>query len=58
MQKLRAGLCVRMPDSLTNGRSLPPTGTSAITKVRLMYILKGNDTGSWSDWQQWTLTGV
>ena len=37
---------------------LPPAGTSAIIKVRLMYILKGNDTGSWSDWQQWTLTGV
>ena len=37
---------------------LPATGTSAIIKVRLMYILKGNDTGTWSDWQQWTLTGV
>lgn len=37
---------------------LPPAGTSAIIKVRLMYILKGNDTGTWSDWQQWTLTGV
>ena len=37
---------------------LPAAGTSAIIKVRLMYILKGNDTGNWSDWQQWTLTGV
>jgi len=37
---------------------LPPAGTSAIIRVRLMYILKGNDTGNWSDWQQWTLTGV
>lgn len=37
---------------------LPPAGTSAIIQVRLMYILKGNDTGAWSDWQQWTLTGV
>ena len=37
---------------------LPPAGTSAIIKVRLMYILKGNNTGNWSDWQQWTLTGV
>ncbi len=35
---------------------LPPTGTSAIIKVRLMYSLKGNDTGNWSDWQQWTHT--
>ena len=37
---------------------LPPAGTSVIIKVRLMYMLKGNDTGNWSDWQQWTLTGV
>ena len=37
---------------------LPPAGASAIIKVRLMYILKGNDTGNWSDWHQWTLTGV
>jgi hypothetical protein len=37
---------------------LPPAGTSAIIKVRLMYIFKGNDTGNWSDWQQWTLTGA
>lgn len=36
---------------------LPPTGTSAIFKVRLMYILRGNDKGNWSDWEQWTLTG-
>jgi len=37
---------------------LPPAGTSVIIKVRLMYIFKGNDTGNWSDWQQWTLTGA
>jgi hypothetical protein len=29
---------------------LPPAGSSA--------ILKGNDTGNWSDWHQWTLIGV
>jgi hypothetical protein len=37
---------------------LPPAGTSVIIQVRLMYILKGEDTGNWSDWQQWTLTGA
>ena len=37
---------------------LPAPGQTAIVKVRLMYILKGNDTGNWSDWKQWTLTGV
>lgn len=37
---------------------LPPAGTSVIIQVRLMYILKGQDTGAWSPWQQWTLTGV
>ena len=37
---------------------LPPAGTSAIIKVRLMFIYKGDETGNWSDWQQWTLTGV
>jgi hypothetical protein len=37
---------------------LPPAGTSVIIQVRLMYIFKGNDTGNWSDWQQWTLTGT
>ena len=35
---------------------LPAAGQSAIIKVRLMCILKGNDTRSWSDSQQWTLT--
>ena len=30
----------------------------AIIKVRLMFILQGEDTGNWSDWKQWTLTGV
>ena len=37
---------------------LPPAGTSAIIKVRLLYILKGEDFGTWSPWQQWTLTGL
>lgn len=37
---------------------LPAAGTSAIIKVRLLYILKGEDFGNWSAWQQWTLTGV
>ena len=37
---------------------LPAAGQSAIIKVRLMYILKGEDTGTWSDWKQWTLTGA
>jgi hypothetical protein len=37
---------------------LPATGTSVIIQVRLMYILKGVDTGIWSDWKSWTLTGV
>ena len=37
---------------------LPAPGQSAIIKVRLMFILKGNDTGTWSDWKSWTLTGA
>jgi hypothetical protein len=37
---------------------LPPVGTCAIIKVRLMHIFKGNDTGNGSDWQQRTLTGA
>lgn len=37
---------------------LPATGTSAIIKVRLLFIYKGEDFGSWSPWQSWTLTGV
>jgi hypothetical protein len=37
---------------------LPAAGTSAIIKVRLRYIYKGEDFGNWSAWQQWTLTGV
>ena len=37
---------------------LPAAGTSAIIKVRLLYILKGEDFGTWSPWQQWTLTGA
>ena len=36
----------------------PRRGQSAIIKVRLIYILKDNDTGNWSDWKQWTLTGA
>ncbi len=37
---------------------LPPTGQSAVIKVRLRFIYKGEDYGNWSAWQQWTLTGV
>ena len=37
---------------------LPPAGQSAIVKVRLRYIFKGNDFGNWSDWKNWTLTGA
>ena len=37
---------------------LPAAGSSAIIKVRLLYILKGEEFGTWSPWQQWTLTGV
>lgn len=37
---------------------MPAPGQTAIVKVRLRYILKGEDFGNWSDWQQWTLTGV
>jgi hypothetical protein len=43
------------PDCTLN--CLPPD-TSAIIKVRLMFIFKGNDTGNWSDWPQRTLTGA
>ena len=37
---------------------LPATGASAIIKVRLRFIYKGEDFGNWSAWQSWTLTGV
>ncbi len=37
---------------------LPAPGTSAIIKVRLHYIYKGEDFGNWSPWQTWTLMGV
>ncbi len=37
---------------------LPAAGQSAVIKVRLRYIYKGEDFGNWSDWQQWTLTGA
>ena len=36
---------------------LPPAGQSAVIRVRLRYLYKGEDFGNWSDWQQWTLTG-
>lgn len=37
---------------------LPAAGTSAIIKVRLRFIHKGEDFGNWSAWEQWTLTGT
>lgn len=37
---------------------LPPAGQSAVIRVRLRYLYKGEDFGNWSDWQQWTLTGA
>lgn len=36
---------------------LPPAGQSTVIRVRLRYIFKGEDFGTWSDWRQWTLTG-
>ena len=36
---------------------LPATGATAIIKVRLRYLYKGNDFGNWSVWKSWTLTG-
>lgn len=36
---------------------LPATNTSAIIKVRLRHIYKGEDHGDWSAWQSFTLTG-
>lgn len=37
---------------------LPPAGQSAVIKVRLRYLYKGADYGTWSPWQNWTLTGA
>ena len=37
---------------------LPPAGTSAIIKIRMRHIYKGEEFGNWSPWQQWTLTGA
>lgn len=37
---------------------LPATGQTAVIRVRLLYLYKGEEYGNWSDWQQWTLTGV
>jgi hypothetical protein len=31
---------------------LPPTGTSAVIKVRLRYLYKGEEFGNWSPWQR------
>ena len=36
---------------------LPASGESAVVRVRLLYVYKGEDFGLWSDWQSWTLTG-
>lgn len=36
---------------------LPPAGQSIIIRVRLRYILKGEDFGNWSEWRQWRLNG-
>ncbi len=37
---------------------LPNPGQALVIKVRLRYIYKGEDFGNWSEWKQWTLTGV
>lgn len=36
----------------------PPAGQGAVIKARLRHIYTGEDFGNWSDWQQWTLTGM
>ena len=36
---------------------MPAPGATAIVKVRLRYLYKGDDFGNWSPWQPWTLTG-
>ena len=36
---------------------LPAAGASAIIKVRLRYLYKGEEFGNWTPWQSWTLTG-
>jgi len=36
---------------------LPAAGASAIIKVRLRYMYKGEDFGNWSPWMTYTITG-
>jgi hypothetical protein len=37
---------------------LPATGLAVTVKVRLRYLYKGEEFGSWSAWQSFTLAGV